>query len=232
MGEVLAALAPQAQLRSSSSHTSFFKPSYDSKPRKKSSSHSDLLRLASSSSSQASSLKSTPDSSFSLRLDSDAEDSDDEGIVFPSYGTGGRHRRDDEEVPPSSPITSGGPAVSPAEHTEANSASTSPPDLPLHSEDDTAVRVEPSRHVDYLSYEWREEDIWSSWRHIVEHRKVYGERSRLENASWRTWAKNQFSLKTVSPETLNWYVHLHFFGFSCLLIMSLYLSHSFGIKPG
>jgi len=72
------------------------------------------------------------------------------------------------------------------------------------SEDDTAVRKEPSHHVDYLSYEWREEDIWSSWRHIVEHRKVYGERSRLENASWRTWAKSQFKLKTVSPETLNW----------------------------
>jgi len=58
--------------------------------------------------------------------------------------------------------------------------------------------------VDYLSYDWREEDIWSSWRHIVEHRKVYGERSRLENASWRTWAKSQFKLKTVSPDSLNW----------------------------
>jgi hypothetical protein len=72
------------------------------------------------------------------------------------------------------------------------------------SEDDTAVRKEPSHHVDYLSYDWREEDIWSSWRHIVEHRNVYGERSRLENASWRTWAKSQFKLKTVSPDSLNW----------------------------
>jgi hypothetical protein len=66
------------------------------------------------------------------------------------------------------------------------------------------VRSEPSHHVDYLSHEWKEEDIWSSWRHIVEHRKVYGERSRLENASWRTWAKSQFKLNTISPETLNW----------------------------
>ena len=80
---------------------------------------------------------------------------------------------------------------------------TTPDPVPV-SEDDTAVRKEPSRHVDYLSYEWREEDIWSSWRHIVEHRSVYGERSRLENASWRTWAKSQFKLRTVSPETLNW----------------------------
>lgn len=202
MGEVLAAFAPQAQLRSSSSHTSFFKPAYDSKPHKKSSSHSDLVRLASDSSSQRSSFNSTPNSSFSLLIDSDEDDSDDEGLMFPSYGTGGRHRKNDEDVPPSSPISASAPAVSPAE--PAESSSTSPPDLPVHSEDDTALKVEPSHHVDYLSYEWREEDIWSSWRHIVEHRKVYGERSRLENASWRTWTKNQFSLKTVPPETLNW----------------------------
>lgn len=71
--------------------------------------------------------------------------------------------------------------------------------------DDTAIKHEPSRHVDYLSHDWREEDIWSSWRHIVSQRKVYGQRSRLENASWRTWAKSKYHLATVSPETLNWY---------------------------
>ncbi|KAI5369421.1 Putative nitrogen regulatory protein areA, GATA [Septoria linicola] len=71
--------------------------------------------------------------------------------------------------------------------------------------DDTAVRQEPSRQVDFLSHEWREEDIWSSWRNIVSQRKtIYGERSRLENASWRTWAKAKFDLRTVSPERLNW----------------------------
>ncbi|EME87314.1 uncharacterized protein MYCFIDRAFT_85630 [Pseudocercospora fijiensis CIRAD86] len=71
--------------------------------------------------------------------------------------------------------------------------------------DDSAVRQEPSRQVDFLSHEWREEDIWSSWRNIVSQRKtVYGERSRLENASWRTWAKAKFDLRTVSPEQLNW----------------------------
>ncbi|KAH0017125.1 hypothetical protein KCU86_g13143, partial [Aureobasidium melanogenum] len=70
--------------------------------------------------------------------------------------------------------------------------------------DDTAIKHEPSRHVDYLSHDWREEDIWSSWRHIVSQRKVYGQRSRLENASWRTWAKSKYHLPTVSPETLNW----------------------------
>ena len=86
------------------------------------------------------------------------------------------------------------------------------------SEDDTAVRVEPTQHVDYLSHDWNEEDIWSSWRHIVEHRRVYGERSRLENASWRTWAKAQFKLKTVSPETLNWYVGQSPYPYTCMTI--------------
>jgi fibrillarin-like rRNA methylase len=70
--------------------------------------------------------------------------------------------------------------------------------------DDTMIREEPSRHVDYLSHDWREEDIWASWRHIVSQRRVYGEKSRLENASWRTWAKSKYRLRTVSPEKLNW----------------------------
>ncbi|QIW98034.1 hypothetical protein AMS68_003552 [Peltaster fructicola] len=70
--------------------------------------------------------------------------------------------------------------------------------------DDTAVGQQPSQHVDYLSHNWREEDVWSSWRHIVSQRRVYGQQSRLENAAWRTWVKNKYKLRTVSPETLNW----------------------------
>ena len=70
--------------------------------------------------------------------------------------------------------------------------------------DDTAIQIEPTRHVDYLSHNWKEEDIWASWRHIVAKRKVYSNSQRLENASWRTWAKSKYQLKTVSPETLNW----------------------------
>jgi hypothetical protein len=70
--------------------------------------------------------------------------------------------------------------------------------------DDTAIRQEPSQHVDYLSYDWREEDVWSSWRHIVSQRRVYGQQSRLENAAWRIWAKSKLQLPTISPETLDW----------------------------
>ena len=70
--------------------------------------------------------------------------------------------------------------------------------------DDTNLRTEPTRHVDYLSHNWREQDIWASWRHIVAKRKEYSNSIRLENASWRSWAKSRLKLKTISPETLNW----------------------------
>ncbi|KAL9085064.1 MAG: hypothetical protein Q9159_004879 [Coniocarpon cinnabarinum] len=38
--------------------------------------------------------------------------------------------------------------------------------------DDIDARQQPSRQVDYLSHDWKEEDIWSSWRHIVARRRV------------------------------------------------------------
>jgi hypothetical protein len=72
------------------------------------------------------------------------------------------------------------------------------------AEDDTAVRDEPTRHVDYLSHDWKEEDIWKSWRYMVGKRKVYSNSARLENASWRPWTKAKYRLRTVSPETLTW----------------------------
>ena len=47
------------------------------------------------------------------------------------------------------------------------------PELAEHAEDDTAVKQRPTHHVDYLSHDWREEDIWSSWRYIVSKRGEY-----------------------------------------------------------
>lgn len=167
------------------------------------------LRSPSLSSSRTSSLHSTPSSSISLGTQSDESSSEDDGLSFPDYGGARSYRKFStlpeyiEESRPSTARPTQIPPSSPSDVIPADTPLTTP-DLLHISEDDTAVRKEPSHHVDYLSYEWREEDIWSSWRHIVEHRKVYGERSRLENASWRTWAKSQFKLKTVSPETLNW----------------------------
>ncbi|EON96794.1 putative hex2 protein [Phaeoacremonium minimum UCRPA7] len=89
--------------------------------------------------------------------------------------------------------------------TSENTSRPDTPDLPLqHPVDDSAVGAQPSRHVDYLSHDWREEDIWSSWKYIISKKGDYSNAARLENASWRTWMKAKNKLKTVSPETLNW----------------------------
>lgn len=82
------------------------------------------------------------------------------------------------------------------------------PELTEHADDDTAIATKPSRQVDYLSHDWREEDIWTSWRYIVTRRGEFANSARLENASWRTWMKAKHNLKTISPESLNWYVHI------------------------
>jgi hypothetical protein len=74
----------------------------------------------------------------------------------------------------------------------------------ISAADDSLVDEEPSRHVDYLSHEWKEEDIWASWRYVVAHREVYENSVRLENASWRTWTKLRHNLGTISPDSLNW----------------------------
>ena len=80
------------------------------------------------------------------------------------------------------------------------------------AKDDHWVRHEPTRHVDYLSHEWDEVDIWSSWRYVntKERRKQFDSKEalqngeRLENAAWRTWTKAKYNLKTTTPESLNW----------------------------
>ncbi|KFY28315.1 hypothetical protein V493_02985 [Pseudogymnoascus sp. VKM F-4281 (FW-2241)] len=153
------------------------------------------------------SLPSTPASSISFDPLC-ADDHDDDQIVFPSYDEVGYYDQDQSEdlEPPASPRGNGESyTVSPTSNTASTDASR--PDSPEpveHAEDDTAIRSQPSRHVDYLSHNWREEDIWSSWQHIVSKRGNYSNSARLENASWRTWIKNKYKLKTVSPETLNW----------------------------
>lgn len=70
--------------------------------------------------------------------------------------------------------------------------------------DDISIKVDPDRHVDYLSHDWTENDIWVSWRHVTKQKAFLQSGARLENASWRTWAKSRNNLKTISPETLNW----------------------------
>ena len=70
--------------------------------------------------------------------------------------------------------------------------------------DDSSVTTLPTGQVDYLSHQWREEDVWSSWRNMTRQKNAIANGTRLENASWRTWWKQRNKLKTISPETLNW----------------------------
>lgn len=96
--------------------------------------------------------------------------------------------------------------------TRGVSPSVSPPpadsDPFLMPQDDNDLVREPERHVDYLSHEWNEWDISKSWKYIILKKKKRAEdlvnAARLENASWRTWAKARNHLKTVSPEIVNW----------------------------
>ena len=213
MAEVLHAL-PDAQLdfphtplrRSSNSYTSFFLGSTSSltSKRRNNCSYSDLRSdsiISSRSCSYPSTSTSSPPGSISMLHEGD--DSDTEELALPSYSSAPYTAREVEPRPLSPAYGDHRPPPSPIDEAPSTTTTSPPEPLPL-SEDDTAIKPEPSRQVDYLSHQWREEDIWSSWRHIVSRRSVYGERSRLENASWRAWVKSQFDLNTVSPETLNW----------------------------
>ncbi|KAK3310382.1 uncharacterized protein B0T15DRAFT_36146 [Chaetomium strumarium] len=130
-----------------------------------------------------------------------------EDVIFPNYDDGGYFGRLglDSLEPPPSPQPGNSDVASPHEQHEWVAASRpGSPDILERAEDDISVRAQPSRHVDYFSHDWREEDIWSSWKFIVSRRGDYTNSARLENASWRTWMKARNNLSTVSAETLNW----------------------------
>ncbi|PNP53228.1 hypothetical protein FNYG_15778 [Fusarium nygamai] len=80
---------------------------------------------------------------------------------------------DDNLEPSPSPRTGDSYTVSPAKREASEEAcddilisETPEHEKSEHVEDDTAVSSRPSRQVDYLSNEWREEDIWSLWRYV------------------------------------------------------------------
>ncbi|KAH6699880.1 protein phosphatase-like protein type 1 complex subunit Hex2/Reg1 [Leptodontidium sp. MPI-SDFR-AT-0119] len=133
-----------------------------------------------------SSYSSTPARSSSL--DASWEDQDDEDqIVFPSYDDVGYYGQVKDLEPPASLWAGDSYTVSPTSNsTLTNVSGPESPDLVEHAEDDTAVRIQPSRN------------------HILRNRKAYSNSARLENASWRTWTKSKNKFKTVSPESLNW----------------------------
>lgn len=169
-------------------------------------------RLAQPDFSNQPSYLSTPSSSLSL---DDQCDSDEDDISFPSYddedtsSARGRTLDRPQQEQPIPTISDPTPPETPLNTPTSNPLLKAPSQSKLLDNstagDDTAVLSQPSRHVDYLSHNWKEEDIWSSWRFIVSRRNAYSNSPRLENAAWRTWTKTMYRLKTVSPEQLNWY---------------------------
>ncbi|OTB06613.1 hypothetical protein M426DRAFT_9391 [Hypoxylon sp. CI-4A] len=153
------------------------------------------------------SYTSTPATNLSLdgQCEDDLHIQPEDSIYLPAFEHNPYFGPLEDLEPPPSPRTGDSYTVSPTD--PDSSANTSRPDSPDsldRAEDDTAVERHPTQHVDYLSHDWREEDIWSSWRYIVSKRREYSNGPRLENASWRTWMKAKYKLKTVTPETLNW----------------------------
>ncbi|KAF3919743.1 hypothetical protein ABW20_dc0107686 [Dactylellina cionopaga] len=132
-----------------------------------------------------------PEDTFSFPTYDDYSNTSSDKPTFIHLETSIGEDEEEEEDPPASPTNNIPKIITTAE-------------LPVTAIDDITLRVEPSRHVDYLSHKWKEEDIWASWRYMIGKRKVYDNAARLENASWRTWMKAKNGLKTVSPEKLNW----------------------------
>ncbi|KHJ32332.1 putative protein phosphatase type 1 complex subunit hex2 reg1 [Erysiphe necator] len=186
-------------LRRSHSQPKFVNTSLYSKSLCRSLSSNGFPRLPESYSSQ--SLRDTTSCTSSCDLS-------DESVSFPSYHEVYYQHSEQYSPPLSSPCEDSyivSPSLPPTtNNTLTNVSRPQSPDVVERAEDDTAIKIPPSRHVDYLSHNWSEEDIWSSWKHVVSRRKSYSNAPRLENASWRSWVKAKYKLKTVSPETLNW----------------------------
>ncbi|KJZ76572.1 hypothetical protein HIM_03908 [Hirsutella minnesotensis 3608] len=165
------------------------------------------------------SFASTPASNLSISSDYDdplaLDDESDDPFSLPllsqeKFYLHAEIQHDESLEPPPSPKTGDSYTVSPADADNVTydnspfSSGSDTPDRTEHAEDDSAIAIKPSRQVDYLSHDWKEEDIWSSWRYIVSRRDEFPNSRRLENASWRTWIKAKNNLKTISAEELNW----------------------------
>nr|AAX07633.1 HEX2 protein-like protein [Pyricularia grisea] len=143
----------------------------------------------------------------SVAIFSDSEDDTD--FSLPNYAsstsvtTGYSSSELDDMEAPSSPRTGDTSSINDDDTTPTEDSS-HPITPSEHADDDLTMSHRPKQHVDYLSHNWREEDIWESWKYVVARRQEYGNSARLENASWRTWMKAKNNLPTVSPESVNW----------------------------
>jgi hypothetical protein len=68
-----------------------------------------------------------------------------------------------------------------------------------HAEDDTMAQVRPSRYVGYLFHDWKEEDVWSSWKHIVSKGELYDHSAKTGERSLASLDEVEVSVKDRAP---------------------------------
>ncbi|KAE8441294.1 hypothetical protein EG329_005524 [Mollisiaceae sp. DMI_Dod_QoI] len=182
--------------------------------------------------SDASSLSTTPSSlssTDSLSLCSLKMDKSDAELDFPSYDdasacqscvTIGIEAALALTAPPSPILEPVSEDMAPdaLPDLEPLSRTVSRGEIHVGARDDFALNIQPFRNVNYLTHDWCEEDIPSTWRYVVSRRADWAETAtrrksiwkpfnnipRYENALWRSWAQRRLQLKTVSPDAINW----------------------------
>lgn len=114
----------------------------------------------------------------SLSMDSRDLWDEDGGMAFPSYEASGLSFV---------PVQISQPSPKQDDHqTQLNPAVEASTFLRKTTHDDQAIQSEPTSLVDYLSNEWKEEDIWLSWSYVAHRRRNIACSVRLENALWRS----------------------------------------------
>ncbi|OJJ30063.1 hypothetical protein ASPWEDRAFT_699595 [Aspergillus wentii DTO 134E9] len=74
--------------------------------------------------------------------------------------------------------------------------------LPVH--DDLAIYDNPQSNVDYLSHEWKYEELWPTRRHIRKANLDWAYYCRLENALCRAWMKGRDSRQAFPATGIEW----------------------------
>lgn len=95
--------------------------------------------------------------------------------------------------------------------------------------DDSMVTHEATQNVDYLSLEWKVEDIWDTRKYIHRRRAQLKNYRRLDNALWRVWAKQGKGLPYFPSRLIQWYKAV-LQSFAIQMILELTFFISLGIK--
>jgi hypothetical protein len=66
--------------------------------------------------------------------------------------------------------------------------------------------LQPLQNVDYLSFNWQEEDLFATAKYIRQHKLELKRYHRLQYALWRNWAKQRSNQLSCPPSTILWSV--------------------------